>query len=155
MRVATFAKQTGRAVSFSLAAFRQAFAAGRDALPAGYAPLRHIGGFADKLSRHLGEAKDEKSIHYLQTISSSARRMSRLIDDLLVYSRLGRSALRLQPVDLQSVAAQLAPGRRAISATRSGRITTVIRHVQRGAITMWNSACSASISSPRALTCSK
>jgi 2-hydroxychromene-2-carboxylate isomerase len=30
MRVATFAKQTGRAVSFSLAAFRQAFAGGRD-----------------------------------------------------------------------------------------------------------------------------
>ena len=30
MRAATFAKQTGRAVSFALAAFRQAFAAGRD-----------------------------------------------------------------------------------------------------------------------------
>ena len=30
MRVATFAKQTGRAVSFSLAGFRQAFAGGRD-----------------------------------------------------------------------------------------------------------------------------
>ncbi|MGE5407167.1 MAG: 2-hydroxychromene-2-carboxylate isomerase [Syntrophothermus sp.] len=30
MRAATFAKRTGRAVSFSLAAFRQAFAAGRD-----------------------------------------------------------------------------------------------------------------------------
>jgi 2-hydroxychromene-2-carboxylate isomerase len=30
MRAATFAKQTGRAVAFSLAAFRQAFAAGRD-----------------------------------------------------------------------------------------------------------------------------
>ncbi|HET9198846.1 MAG TPA: DsbA family protein [Solirubrobacterales bacterium] len=30
MRAATFAKQTGRAVSFSLAGFRQAFAAGRD-----------------------------------------------------------------------------------------------------------------------------
>ena len=30
MRVATFAKEIGRAVSFSLAAFRQAFAAGRD-----------------------------------------------------------------------------------------------------------------------------
>jgi 2-hydroxychromene-2-carboxylate isomerase len=30
MRVATYAKQIGRAVSFSLAAFRQAFAAGRD-----------------------------------------------------------------------------------------------------------------------------
>jgi 2-hydroxychromene-2-carboxylate isomerase len=30
MRAATFAKQTGRCVSFALAAFRQAFAAGRD-----------------------------------------------------------------------------------------------------------------------------
>ncbi len=30
MRVATFAKQTGRSVSFPLAGFRQAFAAGRD-----------------------------------------------------------------------------------------------------------------------------
>lgn len=30
MRVATFAKQTGRTVSFALAGFRQAFAAGRD-----------------------------------------------------------------------------------------------------------------------------
>jgi 2-hydroxychromene-2-carboxylate isomerase len=30
MRAATFAKQTGRTISFSLAAFRQAFAAGRD-----------------------------------------------------------------------------------------------------------------------------
>jgi 2-hydroxychromene-2-carboxylate isomerase len=30
MRAATFAKQTGRTVAFSLAAFRQAFAAGRD-----------------------------------------------------------------------------------------------------------------------------
>jgi 2-hydroxychromene-2-carboxylate isomerase len=30
MRAATFAKQTGRAVSFALAGFRQAFAAGRD-----------------------------------------------------------------------------------------------------------------------------
>jgi 2-hydroxychromene-2-carboxylate isomerase len=30
MRAATYAKQTGRAVSFALAAFRQAFAAGRD-----------------------------------------------------------------------------------------------------------------------------
>jgi 2-hydroxychromene-2-carboxylate isomerase len=30
MRAAAFAKQTGRTVSFALAAFRQAFAAGRD-----------------------------------------------------------------------------------------------------------------------------
>lgn len=68
------------------------------------APLRHTAGFADKLQRHLGEAADEKSRHYLQVISGSAKRMSDLIDDLLVYSRLGRSAMRLQAVDMQSMA---------------------------------------------------
>ncbi|MGY0633737.1 sensor histidine kinase [Luteimonas sp. A478] len=66
------------------------------------APLRHIGGFADKLGRHLGEGADEKSRHYLDVITGSSKRMSALIDDLLVYSRLGRSALRLQMVDMQS-----------------------------------------------------
>ncbi|UNK48949.1 ATP-binding protein [Lysobacter sp. S4-A87] len=66
------------------------------------APLRHVAGFSDKLARHLGEDADEKSLHYLDIISNSAKRMSQLIDDLLVYSRLGRSALRLQPVDMQS-----------------------------------------------------
>ena len=70
------------------------------------APLRHIGGFADKLGRHLGDRNDEKSFHYLNTITTSARRMSQLIDDLLVYSRLGRSAL---------------PGVRAVSSSPRSR----------------------------------
>jgi len=69
------------------------------------APLRHVAGFSDKLSRHLGEDADEKSRHYLQVIGDSARRMAELIDDLLVYSRLGRGAMRLQAVDMQSLVA--------------------------------------------------
>ena len=71
------------------------------------APLRHIGGFADKLGRHLGGNADDKSLHYLGVISGSAQRMAALIDDLLVYSRLGRSALRLQPVDMQSLVVEI------------------------------------------------
>ena len=67
------------------------------------APLRHVAGFADKLSRHLGETLDEKGAHYLEVIGESARRMSSLIDDLLVYSRLGRNAMKLQAVDMQSL----------------------------------------------------
>ncbi len=69
------------------------------------APLRHVAGFSDKLSRHLGDAADDKSRHYLEVISSSARRMAALIDDLLVYSRLGRVAMRQQAVDMQSLVA--------------------------------------------------
>ncbi|SIR00798.1 sensor histidine kinase [Solilutibacter tolerans] len=70
------------------------------------APLRHISGFAEKLGRQLGDDADDKSRHYIATIDNSARRMATLIDDLLVYSRLGRSALRLQPVDMQSLVAE-------------------------------------------------
>ncbi|MDE2087288.1 MAG: PAS domain-containing protein, partial [Xanthomonadaceae bacterium] len=68
------------------------------------APLRHIAGFARKLRQHLGERIDETGSHYLDVIGSSAQRMGQLIEDLLVFSRLGRGALRLQPVDMQSLA---------------------------------------------------
>ncbi|OOG64033.1 histidine kinase [Rhodanobacter sp. B04] len=67
------------------------------------APLRHIAGFARKLEQHLGERVDDKVGHYIEVISSSAQRMALLIDDLLVFSRLGRGALRLQAVDMQSL----------------------------------------------------
>jgi PAS domain S-box-containing protein len=67
------------------------------------APLRHIAGFASKLEATLGDRADERTRHYIDVISSSSRRMAQLIDDLLVFSRLGRGALRLQPVDMQSL----------------------------------------------------
>jgi light-regulated signal transduction histidine kinase (bacteriophytochrome) len=67
------------------------------------APLRHIAGFARKLEQHLGDQVDEKSGHYIEVIAGSAQRMAMLIDDLLVFSRLGRGALRLQAVDMQSL----------------------------------------------------
>ncbi|QWT20265.1 PAS domain S-box protein [Bacillus sp. NP157] len=67
------------------------------------APLRHISGFAGKLEAQLGENADDRTRHYIDVITSSSRRMAQLIDDLLVFSRLGRGALRLQPVDMQSL----------------------------------------------------
>ncbi len=81
------------------------------------APLRHVAGFADKLGRHLGEGLDDRGRHYLDVIGNSARRMSSLIDDLLVYSRLGRSALKLQAVDMQSLAEE---ARSVLDTTSSG-----------------------------------
>ncbi|HEU4662585.1 MAG TPA: ATP-binding protein [Dokdonella sp.] len=71
------------------------------------APLRHIAGFADKLRGQLGDERDAKLAHYCEVISDSARRMSALIEDLLAYSRLGRHALRLQPVDMQSLVEEI------------------------------------------------
>lgn len=67
-------------------------------------PLRHIAGFAGKLDIHLGGEADEKAHHYLHVIIDAAQRMSSLIEDLLLYSRLGRSALRLQPLSMLKMA---------------------------------------------------
>ncbi|WP_285403543.1 ATP-binding protein [Luteibacter sp. ME-Dv--P-043b] len=67
------------------------------------APLRHIAGFAGKLEAHLADRSDDRVRHYIDVITHSSRRMAQLIDDLLVFSRLGRGALRLQAVDMQSL----------------------------------------------------
>jgi PAS domain S-box-containing protein len=67
------------------------------------APLRHIAGFSEKLRSRIADAGDAKLDHYCEVIADSARRMSVLIEDLLSYSRLGRHALRFQPVDMQSL----------------------------------------------------
>ncbi|WP_414655864.1 ATP-binding protein [Frateuria sp.] len=80
------------------------------------APLRHIAGFTGKLKRHLGDHVDETAAHYLDVISTSATRMAQLIDDLLVFSRLGRGALRLQAVDMQSLVEEA----RALAVSEAG-----------------------------------
>ncbi|MGS0998032.1 sensor histidine kinase [Rhodanobacter sp. UC4451_H18] len=67
------------------------------------APLRHVAGFVRKLEHHLAGRLDDKTSHYIGVIDSAAQRMALLIDDLLVFSRLGRGPLRLQAVDMQSL----------------------------------------------------
>ncbi len=67
------------------------------------APLRHIDGFVDRLSKSSGAALDEKGQRYLQVISQSARHMGNLIDDLLIFSRMGRAEMRDVKVDLQEL----------------------------------------------------
>ncbi len=71
------------------------------------APLRHIDGFADMLANHSGEMLDDKGRRYLRTISDSAKRMGTLIDDLLVFSRMGRAEMRRTKVDLQALAQEV------------------------------------------------
>lgn len=71
------------------------------------APLRHIDGFLDLLKRRTATSLDEPSRHYMATISEAARRMSALIDDLLSFSRMGRSEMAAGDVDLAALASEI------------------------------------------------
>jgi light-regulated signal transduction histidine kinase (bacteriophytochrome) len=57
------------------------------------APLRHLDGYADLLVKHSGPILDEKGRRYVNVISDSAKELGRLIDDLLAFSRMGRTDL--------------------------------------------------------------
>ncbi|MDP9835482.1 light-regulated signal transduction histidine kinase (bacteriophytochrome) [Neorhizobium huautlense] len=70
------------------------------------APFRHIVGFA-QLLRERENVLDEKSKHYLQTISEAALSAGRLVDDLLNFSQLGRASIAHKTVDMNKLVAEV------------------------------------------------
>lgn len=71
------------------------------------APLRAILGFSQILStRHKGSL-DQEGQKYMNYIVEASTRMEMLINDLLNYSRLGRKAITLHPVELKSIVEQV------------------------------------------------
>ncbi len=67
------------------------------------APLRHVVGFVDLLQRDPDSALSEKGLRYVATISQSAKHMGELIDDLLAFSRNGKSEMKWTGVNLDEV----------------------------------------------------
>ncbi len=64
------------------------------------APLRHIGGFVEMLRRSTEMVADEQSKHYMDIITDATQHMKTMIDDLLSFSRMSRSAMSSVQVDL-------------------------------------------------------
>ena len=67
------------------------------------APLRHIDGYAALLRKSVEHSLNDKAARYLQTISDSAKQMGQLIDDLLVFSRMGRQEMLHTAVNLDQL----------------------------------------------------
>jgi PAS domain S-box-containing protein len=64
------------------------------------APLRSIDGYSKiLLEDYLGKL-DEEGQHVIQVIMNNAKRMGKLIDDLLDFSRLGRKDILLVPLNM-------------------------------------------------------
>lgn len=67
------------------------------------APLRHLDGFLTLLSKRNYNSLDERGKHYIDCTLEASQRMGRLIDELLQFSRLGRTEMRKAPVDLNQL----------------------------------------------------
>ena len=71
------------------------------------APLRSINGFSQILTEDLVECIDSDSRDYLNRIRNSAVTMGVMIDDLLQLSRVARSDIQFDAVDLSELAQEL------------------------------------------------
>lgn len=67
-------------------------------------PLRKIRAFSNLVVEDYGEVVGETGCGYLHRMQDAAERMSQLINDLLVYSRLTTQSQPFEPVDLETVA---------------------------------------------------
>ena len=77
------------------------------------APLRAVSGFTSILFEEYADAMPVEARGYLKRVRDSGEHMGQLVDDLLAFSRLGRQAMRTQPVSIRGIVdrslEQLAP----------------------------------------------
>jgi len=71
-------------------------------------PLRSIDGFSHAFLEDFGDKIPQEGLEYLDRIRNASQRMGRLIDNMLLLSRLTRSQLYMQETDISSLSAEVA-----------------------------------------------
>jgi len=82
------------------------------------APLRGLDGFSQALLEDYGDKLGGDGKNLLQRIRAGSQRMGQLIDDLLNLSRVSRSELHREPVDLSEMASDVATELRGLDPHR-------------------------------------
>ena len=95
------------------------------------APLRSIDGFSQALLEDYAEKLDAGARNHLQRVRHAAQRMSVLIDDMLTLSRVTRSPIHHENLDLSVIARSIAedlrreePARKVVFAVEEGLTAT-------------------------------
>ncbi len=87
------------------------------------APLRHVGGYVELLAKQFQENLPEKGRHYLDAITDSVQLMGILIDDLLNFSRSGRTEMRLSTFGMNQVVAEVSEQIRQYNSGRNIKLS--------------------------------
>ncbi|MDN5933207.1 MAG: ATP-binding protein, partial [Pseudonocardia sp.] len=85
-------------------------------------PLRKVSSFCQLLQRRYGGQLDERADQYIEFVVDGAQRMQRLINDLLTFSRVGRTTEGFVEVSLGEVTAAAAAGLESMRADVDGEI---------------------------------
>ncbi|MFY0683314.1 MAG: PAS domain S-box protein [Balneola sp.] len=67
------------------------------------APLRAINGFSDILIEDYEDKIDENGIRLLKIVKNSAVKMGKLIDDILQFSRLGKTSIKFGTLNMEMI----------------------------------------------------
>jgi len=82
------------------------------------APLRHVIGFVELLRANIAPSLTEVNLCHLKNISQAARRMGDLVDDLLAFSRVGRSEMQKIAINLNQLVRETLDHLQAETASR-------------------------------------
>jgi signal transduction histidine kinase len=82
------------------------------------APLRHMTSFVHLLKTHPTMSPDQDSLLLLDNIARAARQMGRLVDDLLGFSKMARTEMTRQDIDLRALVLEV---RRDLEPEAAGR----------------------------------
>lgn len=66
-------------------------------------PLRMMTSFSQSLAKYLEDKLDARAREYVEFVVNGAARMQRLLDDLLIFSRVATQTLPFQQVDMERV----------------------------------------------------
>jgi signal transduction histidine kinase len=86
-------------------------------------PLRKVASFCQLLQRRYSGQLDDRADQYIAFAVDGAERMQRLINDLLAFSRIGRSNANFVPVSLDSVMTEVASQLEAPLRNTGGTLT--------------------------------
>jgi len=85
-------------------------------------PLRKVANFCQLLERQYGDQLDDKARQYIDFAVDGAKRMQLLINDLLAFSRVGRTTERFVPVPLGEALTQAVGNLESAIAATGARI---------------------------------